>query len=290
MKYKCPKCNYVFEGEVKFCPNCGQAFSFPEKQEEIISVPIISTLENVQEPNEDRNNKSNSDVGAKEKECEPSPAKQIVLKNMKTIKSHEVFLIVNYCLLIVAMALTLFLPFLVSTYKVDGVTTTQAYSFFTRSVSYVKMLIDNTFDVFSFYGAMFMFFCVLFALTTTIIGIVNIFKSASHLKDIDTYAYELYDDIVNKRDKKESFTLRRGFSSNSSVSSNLGALIGYLILILVFSKIPYMDTFIPFSSYNALITIPALVLVVVLVLLIIDSVRYKAFEKEVLRNAYKNNN
>ena len=36
MKYKCPRCSYVFTGEVGYCPNCGLKLKYhkPEEQEQ----------------------------------------------------------------------------------------------------------------------------------------------------------------------------------------------------------------------------------------------------------------
>ena len=286
MKYKCPKCDSTFDGEVKFCPNCGQPFNFPSKNEEVAVAPI-SAPKVASNFKENPNTKSNNDVLTKDGNSDL--AKEIISKNMKKIKSHELFTIINYVLLIIAMMLTLFIPFLSLTNEVSGGEVVQAYSFFNYAVMYIQSFIDESVSIYAMYGAIMIFVCVFYILISTIIGITKIFKSISHLKDINTYAYELYDDIINKRNEDKSFAVGRRNFSNGGVSSCV-SLLFYLILLFVLSKIPYMGRmFIPFTSYNVLIVIPALVLAVVLALAIIDNVKFGAFKKEIVRKKYKGN-
>ncbi len=43
MKYKCPKCENIFEGELTSCPHCGQRFVYPKKEVKDNKPPVVTS-------------------------------------------------------------------------------------------------------------------------------------------------------------------------------------------------------------------------------------------------------
>ena len=214
----------------------------------------------------------------------------IVTRNLKTIKNHAVYSIVSYVSLMLGMLLALFVPFLSDTSTTNGETTTATLSFFNAIVNYIKMFIDGKgVDSLSITGSVFLFSCVLMIVANVIIGIIKIVKNASYLRDISDYAYDLYDKIVNKQnDKQQSFSYTgKDMPSFSNVSYNLAGILVYLVIMFVYSKIPYLSAGIPYDNYNVLIIIPLLVLIATLVFVIIDYVKFSSFKKEAIKSKYK---
>ncbi len=293
MKYKCPKCGNVFEEEAKFCSNCGQPFSFQSKEEEeIVVAPIGVPKEEpkpiqIEEP--DPSVKENDEISNDEKQADS--ADSIISRNSKTIKSHVVYTIVSNFLLMLGMLLTLFIPFLSETITIEGVKTSQTHSFFTIVVSYIKTLAEGeSLSVFSIPSASILSIIVVTILVSIIIGIVKIVKNFNNLRDLNNYAYELYDKILNNKQGKneQSFAYANGgMLSFTNVSYNLIGISAYLIVMLVYSKIPYISGGVPYDKYNVWIIIPLLALIATLIFVVIDHVKFSPFKKEIIKNKYK---
>ena len=102
MKYRCPKCNYIFEGEVKFCPNCGQPLSFPKREEK---APMLVT-ESISDTNQSYNIKKFDKTSSSEiEDTFAGDSNQFI--DHYTAQDHHKMMIYDIVLCLVILTLSL---------------------------------------------------------------------------------------------------------------------------------------------------------------------------------------
>ncbi len=307
-RYKCPKCGYVFDGEVKYCPNCGQLFKYPSSPlSSSIGTPTIgsgsvSTLSTPKKKEPANSQKLSEGKKKKAKRAtainidEESHATGEILKgHIPLIKRHLRLSLSNAIILLILACFVLFAPIFNVPYTDNGESKSAAFSALSMTDSLIKTVVggDSTAVLYSLFSLYFFIALSIIILIAIIVGIVSIIKNAKRLKDPYKYAYDYYC-FVLERDAEGAGAafMRMLFSRSKRASSviwNAFAMVLILALMVIFLKIPYFAPTLAYSSCNVLyLVIGAIIFVIMSIIAVISHHSLSIYKQAILDNKSAN--
>ncbi len=299
-RYKCPKCGYVFNGEVKYCPNCGQLFKYPNV---VKQAPAPQSKQEEEAPRKRKRvekrkerrveakksiKSSGKNVTSLDRDEESHVTGGVVRKHVPVVKKHLVISLINALLLIAFCLFLSFIPFLANITSENGESSVTSHSAFSLLLALIKEIKSNPYVLSTIIFLAVYFLLIIIAI---IAGIVVVCKNAKRLKDPYGYAYDYYCDILEKDSANHAWHFFRSVffhRINTSIVGNAWSVFIWFLVLSLSSRIPYVSSIMAYNTFSILwLVVGCVFFVLIFVLDCVGKHKLSIYKTAILENKSK---
>ena len=196
MKYKCPKCGNIFDGQPSFCPHCGTKLNYQTQTDTNLNVSTIA-------------NEATKDVKSEAKPYE---------KYIDECKNYTIISLVTSIIAILSVIIMICVPFINSVLD-------EKVSLLNIFIQYTKIVTDSSFNTSSTYSYFILInyiylICIILTLGVLLVtSIIEFVKNIIRLANKKDYAMEFYFNEQKGRDDVSNF-FKKGLWRGTNITTN----------------------------------------------------------------------
>lgn len=261
MKYKCPKCGNIFDGQPSFCPHCGTKLNYQTQTDTNLNVSTIA-------------NEATKDVKSEAKPYE---------KYIDECKNYTIISLVTSIIAILSVIIMICVPFINSVLD-------EKVSLLNIFIQYTKIVTDSSFNTSSTYSYFILInyiylICIILTLGVLLVtSIIEFVKNIIRLANKKDYAMEFYFNEQKGRDDVSNF-FKKGLWRGTNITTN-----STISVIIMFCFMFVLDRYWgtgSFSSINGLIFLIILFLILTLIFNVISIVVKNKIKKNIIKEEYE---